>query len=166
MDLRSREDLFRSPSTCLRCRLAQRPGTVLLAPAGSSALAPTGNSASARCCNSAPARWNTVAEARIGNSGEERTGTVGLEQFGTLDAAPGVARSGSSLLEHSGRTLLAPSYILAGERWCTLGEAHLSTVAVAHCCSLCCIVAWGLQLTTGNRIILDELIILKTISHF
>ena len=136
------------PSTCLQCRLAQQPGTVLLALAGSSALAPTGNSASARCCNSALARWNTVALAQIGNSAEERTGTVGWEQSGTLAFAPGVARSGNSLSAHSGRILSAPSYILVGERWCTLDEAHSSTVALAHCCSLCCILAWGQKTLT------------------
>ena len=132
-------------STCPQCTLAPQPGTALSALAGSSGPAPTGNSASAPSCNSPPARWNTVASAPTGNSGEERSGTVGWERFGTLVAAPGAARSGNYLVGHSGKTLSAPSCTLALERWCKLAAAHSSIVAVEHCCSLCCIVAWGEQ---------------------
>ena len=118
---------------------------------GTLASAQPGTTVSAHCCNFAPAHWNIVAAAPIGNSDEEQTGTVGLEQFGTVAAGPGAEHSGNSLLERSGRILLAPNYTLPLEHWCTLVEAHLNIADEERCWSPCCIVAWGKQLTEDLR---------------
>ena len=117
---------------------------------GTLASAQPGTTVSAHCCNFAPAHWNIVAAAPIGNSDEEQTGTVGLEQFGTVASGPGAEHSGNSLLERSGRILLAPSYTLPLEHWCTLVEAHLNIVDEERCWSPSCIVVWGKKLTENK----------------